>query len=38
MAECSVLQAPLDWDDIPRWGVDVQSGRSLKATLGRLCL
>jgi hypothetical protein len=38
MAECSVLHAPLDWDDIPRWGAAVLSGRSLKATLGRLCL
>jgi hypothetical protein len=36
MAECYVLQAPLDWDDIPSWGAAVLSGRSLKANLGRL--
>jgi hypothetical protein len=38
MSECSVLLAPLDWDDIPSWGTAILSGRSLNATLGRLSL
>jgi hypothetical protein len=38
MSECSIFLAPLDWDDIPSWGVVVLRGRSLKATLGRLNL
>jgi hypothetical protein len=38
MAECSVLQAPLDCDDIPSLGAVVLSGRSLKANLRRLSL
>jgi hypothetical protein len=38
MAVCSFLNVPLDWENIGSWGATVLHGKSLKASLGRLCL
>jgi hypothetical protein len=38
MSECSIPNAPLDWDAIEAWGVKVLRGRGVRANLGRLCL
>jgi hypothetical protein len=38
MAECSILNAPLDWDAIEDWGLKILQGRGIRASLGRLCL
>ncbi len=38
MADCSFRNVPLDWEDIEDWCVKVLQGKSLKASLGRLCL
>jgi hypothetical protein len=38
MAECSISNAPLDWDAIEDWGLKELNGRGIRARLGRLCL
>jgi len=38
MAECSISNAPLDWDAIEDWGLKDLKGKGIKANLGRLCL
>jgi hypothetical protein len=38
MAECSFLNVPLDWENTESWRAAVLHGKSLKASLGRLCL
>jgi hypothetical protein len=38
MSECSIPNAPLDWDAIEAWGLKVLRGKGVRATLGRLCL
>jgi hypothetical protein len=38
LAECSISNAPLDWDAIEDWGLKELNGRGIRARLGRLCL
>jgi hypothetical protein len=38
MAECSILNAPLDWDAIEDWGLKTLQGSNIRANLGRLWL
>jgi hypothetical protein len=38
MTECSFKNVPLDWNNIQSWGAAELQGKSLKASLGRLCL
>jgi hypothetical protein len=38
MADCSFTDVSVDWDFIESWGSTMLQGRSLKASLGRLCL
>jgi len=38
IADCSFFNVPLDWEDIEVWCLKVMQGKSLKASLGRLCL
>jgi hypothetical protein len=38
MADCSFLNVPLDWENIEVWCLKELQGKSLKASLGRLCL
>jgi hypothetical protein len=37
MAECSILNVPLDWEHIEEWGLNVLLGKGIRACLGRLC-
>jgi len=38
MADCSLINVPVEWDCIESWGNTMLIGKSLKACLGRLCL
>jgi hypothetical protein len=38
MVDCSFLNVPLDWENIEDWCLKALKGKSLKASLGRLCL
>jgi hypothetical protein len=38
MADCSLMNLPVNWDYIESWGNTMLIGESLKACLGRLCL
>jgi hypothetical protein len=38
MAECSISNAPMDWDAIEAWGLKALKGKCIRANLGRLCL
>jgi hypothetical protein len=38
MVDYSFRNVPLDWEDIEDWCVKVLQGKSLKASLDRLCL
>jgi hypothetical protein len=37
MAECSILNVPLDWENIEDWGLNVLLGKCIRACLGSLC-
>ncbi len=38
MADCSFLNVPLDWESVEDLCLKALQGKSLKASLGRLCL
>jgi hypothetical protein len=38
VTECSLVNVPLDWDNLQSWVDTVLQGKGLRATLGRLCL
>jgi hypothetical protein len=38
MTACSLVNVPLDWEDILSWSANVLQGKGLRATLGRLIL
>jgi hypothetical protein len=38
MAECLIFYPPVDWEDIGRWSEVHLKGKSLYATICRLCL
>jgi hypothetical protein len=38
MADCSIFNVPLDWENIQEWSLKVLQGKNLKASLGQLCL